>query len=518
MSKFSLEARVGAFVFVGILVFIFFSVKSGTIEIPGKKKGITIVAVFDQIAGLDTKSPARVAGVKIGVVDEIKLADGRAEVYVRLNSGVQIRRNATASLGSLGLLGEKYLEIKGGTADAPILEEGDIIPGKTPVDMNEIIEVLNDLGQDFKIITTSFREAISAEDGENQLRDIVSNLNDISTNLNSIVGSNEQNLSVLVDNLTQVSRDLRALFGENRSNVTRTMDNFAELSESLEKDLPKLLESLSRVATNLSDVIDNRKSDLDDSIHNLHLASVDMKDTLSSLSDISNRIQAGEGTIGKLITSDETHENLNSTLQSLETTLDDAQGFLGNFSRYETYLGYSTQYLDYYDKWKSTITFQIQPRQDKYYLLELIDSPVGSTSITDEETTYTDQDGNTRTEIVHKEKTTDSLLFSFQIAKRMKDLVLRGGLIESTGGVGADYMLFRDHIAFTVEAWDFDRNEEDPHMRLRSQFRFADYLHIEAGWDDFLTDRDSFYVGAGLFFNDKDLKFVLGLLPLVSGS
>ena len=101
------------------------------------------------------------------------------------------------------------------------------------------------------------------------------------------------------------------------------------------------------------------------------------------------------------------------------------------------------------------------------------------------------------------------------VAKRYENLVFRSGIIESTGGVGLDYYLFDDRLKLSFEAFDFDTDKET-HLKGCADFGFFKYLYVTAGFDDFISDegRSSFFVGAGLRFEDDDIKYLLTSAPI----
>jgi len=109
----------------------------------------------------------------------------------------------------------------------------------------------------------------------------------------------------------------------------------------------------------------------------------------------------------------------------------------------------------------------------------------------------------------------DRLKFNAQIAKRYQDLVFRGGIIESSGGVGLDYYLFDDRLKLTLEAFDFDIDRR-AHLKAGVDFSFFKYLYLTAGYDDFISDEgmSSFFVGGGLVFTDDDIKYLLTSAPV----
>src|SRR5262249_13534318 len=122
--------------------------------------------------------------------------------------------------------------------------------------------------------------------------------------------------------------------------------------------------------------------------------------------------------------------------------------------------------------------------------------------------------------------TTNTLKLSVQFAKRFYFATLRFGLIESTGGVGADLHFFKDSLSLRFDAFDFAL-QELRFPRLRAAVRYSPINHIYAtvGIDDVLnnqvrdaathrlvTGRDLF-VGAGVYFTDDDIKTILPFTP-----
>jgi len=68
------------------------------------------------------------------------------------------------------------------------------------------------------------------------------------------------------------------------------------------------------------------------------------------------------------------------------------------------------------------------------------------------------------------------LKLSLEVAKRFYDFTIRGGLIESKGGAGVDYELLDDKLKFSLEAWDFDREKDKPHLKFSTTYFFYDNL------------------------------------------
>jgi phospholipid/cholesterol/gamma-HCH transport system substrate-binding protein len=197
-------------------------------------------------------------------------------------------------------------------------------------------------------------------------------------------------------------------------------------------------------------------------------------------------------------------DNLNQTLSGINK-------YLKQEERFRTYIDYHGEYLFDQEDVKSYLSLRIQPKEDKYYLVGIIDDPAGKESASQTTTTV-----NGVSTTVYKEKIDkDEIKFSAQIAKRYYDLGLRGGIFESTGGFGADYYFFDDRLVLSLEAFDFDP-DKDPHMKFKLDFTPFQYLYLTAGFDDFLSDADNetLFLGAGLYFSDEDIKTLISDAPI----
>jgi len=140
------ELKVGMFMLAGIAILVFIVFSIGDINI--SKVGYGLTVTFNFAAGLGTSAPVRVAGVGVGRVDGIRLKynekDNKtyAEVHTWIQEGTKIEKDAKVTINTLGLLGEKYLEILPGTPGSPILEKDSTITGQDPVMMEQVTENL----------------------------------------------------------------------------------------------------------------------------------------------------------------------------------------------------------------------------------------------------------------------------------------------------------------------------------------------------------------------------------------
>jgi phospholipid/cholesterol/gamma-HCH transport system substrate-binding protein len=529
MSNFSAEAKVGVFVIIGLVIFGYMSMKVGNLTL-STEKGYDIEVVFDSATGLAKDVSVEIAGVQVGKVQSISLKNGKALVVLRMNPGLIIRKDDIAIIRTRGILGDKYVEIKPGIMTSPPISPGERITLTAPItDMDVLMNTLGEVAVDIKALTNSLSNVIGTERGEADLREIVQNIREVVVALNQTVQNNKEDFDKIVDNLTTFTgtlEDIGTNYKEDIGTIIRGAKSVTETMEPLVKNLTEIsnkinqgqgsigrlineddaIENLNQSLASLREITDRIKNGegtlgqliaKDDSIQNLNK-------TLASLSDITDTINRGEGTIGRLVKEEETVETLNETLSHLNTYMEKQETF-------QTYLDYRGEYLTEEETLKSYLSLRIQPREDKYYLFQLVDDPTGNKTKTKTKIT---EDGSTTKK--RKEKTEyDTLKFSAQVAKRYYDIGLRAGLFESTGGIALDYYLFNDQMIFSFESFDFDL-DDNPHLKTRVDFFPVPHLYFTAGFDDFISDDDneSFFFGAGLNFSDNDIKTIISSVPL----
>jgi phospholipid/cholesterol/gamma-HCH transport system substrate-binding protein len=107
----------------------------------------TLVAYFTNGQGLIDGAPVRLAGKDVGIVQSVTFAPPGSDkppvlVKLRVDRSVRdrIRKDSTATIGTIGLLGDKYVEISMGGESEPVLEDGAEIATITPADLFAVVQ------------------------------------------------------------------------------------------------------------------------------------------------------------------------------------------------------------------------------------------------------------------------------------------------------------------------------------------------------------------------------------------
>lgn len=284
-SHTSLHVKVGLFVLISIIIFIF-----GVFMISGERnffeKKYTVKSYFKDTAGLLPGAYVRLSGVRIGTVTDIYFPESATQNIIDVKMEVnregikRISRDSKATIRTEGLLGAKYIEIVSGESPAPEEPRDEIrIESYTPPELQEII------GQSEEFLT---------------------NIISISENLDRIV----------------------EVFGdeENLTNINLTMKSMKTSSESLQRTLRAIEEKKGTMHTLIYD--EQVANNLKGSVSNLNsitrqLGSEDgvisnLEQTSENLNEITGMLKGGEGTLGALLIDPSVYDSLKGVLGEAE--------------------------------------------------------------------------------------------------------------------------------------------------------------------------------------------------------
>ncbi|MFI5400680.1 MAG: MlaD family protein [SAR324 cluster bacterium] len=535
MRNLTTELKVGLLILAGLGLIVSISVVV-TGWRPGQGGTYTLYVYFDNVSGVLPQSPVTVAGVKIGQVTSIDLSGGRARIELRIFNRYAIHADARATVRSLGVLGDKYVELTQGTDSQPLLVNGETIASvSAPSDLDSLILSLSAILSDVKSVTGALNDVLGGEKGEKRLDTIMDQIqkttSDLSritaatnkqidiildsikgftTSLDRMTTSNEANVQETLKNLKDFTAQLRDVTVLNRTSLDRIIANLDTFSASLGKDGPVITENLRGL------LADNRQA-LNDTIANLDRSFSKLDSTMGNLQSISEKMDKGQGTIGRLLNDETTVDQLNSALYVINR-------YLVDLDRIKLDLGFETDYLGNEQAYKTYLNVFVQPLKDRTYIIQLVDNPRGNVTETKTTTTQSGHGTIATTEgtgTLHTDQvtTTTALQWSLLLAQRYYDTVLKGGLMENKAGVGIEqYFGTEDQYRIGLDAWDFS-NVLGPHVKVASYWRFYSNAFLVVGGDDLFSKdiafRDYFF-GIDMRFNEDSLKPIASSLPLGS--
>jgi phospholipid/cholesterol/gamma-HCH transport system substrate-binding protein len=490
------EFKVGVFAIVALatLGYMFFVLSPDTFR---NTEYNTYYTVLRNAAGIVAKTHVKTSGVSIGKVKSVALEGNETRILFEVDKAVKVPTGSRIEIRSVGLLGDVHLEIVRGEDQGKYIEDGGFISqSEGAADMQALMAMLGDIGKDVKKVTGTLANVLGSEKGEQSVQKIVDNVEGLTadlrattTALKNVIGAREGDLNDIVSNVKNAVADLREFSGG--------------LKEVLD---PDNRERIDRILASFDETM------------------VDVKGSAKNINLISEKVEKGEGTIGRLVNDDQ-------ALVELEGAIKDIRRVLAPATKLQVE-------VDYHNEFRRDESSQhffnvlLRTRPDRYYLIGLTDTTydnVETRTSTEADPGDPEDDEGPSVTTTERIRTEKALRFNLQMAKRWYFVALRFGLFETTGGIATDMYFLRDKVRFTVEAFDWDTQDKtirrNAHLKTYASVLFYNHLYAMAGVDDpTRTDPETgkakkdlnYFFGAGLSFTDEDLKAVLGTAALVS--
>ena len=208
MSK---EAKVGAVVLCGLLLLAYMIIRLGGFTIGDR--GYPIDVIFTQVGGLKPGNVVRYAGVEVGTVEAVTVISDGVRARAHLQPGIKIPVESKFSIGSDGILGEKFIDIVPPRTNNNVFlpRKGAVVQGESPQGMDQLIESVNQLVNYVKELIGDEKVRAAFRDTILNARDITANLNEISAVLARVSVNNEGEMNALAANLSAMSMRLNAV-------------------------------------------------------------------------------------------------------------------------------------------------------------------------------------------------------------------------------------------------------------------------------------------------------------------
>jgi phospholipid/cholesterol/gamma-HCH transport system substrate-binding protein len=481
-GRITTAAKVGAFAVVmvvaGLLIYRYVN-KSGDSD-----GSYVVFTRMKDASGIAKLSQVRIAGIPVGRVKSVRLDGELARIDIAMNNDVPLYDDAAAAKVASSLLGEYQLKVTPGTEGRRKLVEGDEIKVVTEAQTtDDLMRQMSDIAKDVKEVTSALKESIGTQQGKEDIQATLSNLAKVTEALNQTVRENRTAIHEIVVNTQQITQRSAPEIAAILENVRETTREVRELvaRDGGEKpgeagEIRKIVERVDRASQNLESALKN-------------------------VDDVTGRLERGEGTLGRL-TKDE------KLINEVEGAVENVGEFLGGISRLQTIVSLRTDYQFLASTVKSYVEIRLQPREDKYYLFEVVNDPKGLTRFEqiDVDTTNPNDPPHYR-EV--RTVTQNTLRFSLQFAQSFGPVTGRFGIKESTGGLGLDVSLFEDRFELRQDLYGFGEVVL-PRWRISLGYEFINRLWLLGGVEDILSSsRRDYFVGGMLRFNDEDLKTIL---------
>lgn len=261
-------------------------------------------AVFSSIDGLENTNDVLINGFKVGLVENIEFKDvrsGKFLVTMLIGKKYEIPRNTVAKLISSDIMGGKAIKLEV-SPDTAYYQPGDTLPSAIEVGLidqlghqmvpvkEKAMDLMTELESALKVFTQVFNETNRDQLSQSMvnLNKTLGNLNQSTAALDTMLNNPKGSLRNIFINVESISNNLK----KNNKELSNILKNFSSVSDSLAK--VNIVQTMSKLETSVKD-----------------------------LNSILQKVNSGEGTLGKLVNNDTLYNNLESASKGLDMLIND---------------------------------------------------------------------------------------------------------------------------------------------------------------------------------------------------
>ena len=271
------EIRAGAFILISflILVGLLFSVS----DLQGMfKKRKEYKVILQTNEGLEKHANVRISGIRVGRVSNMRVAPelgNKVELTLDVFEDAVIVEDVKVSIKTLGVVGRKYVDISGGTANARQLKPGSVIYGEESLKMEDLTRIameavskLKGVAQNIERIVQNVDRTVGDPALSKNIKGAVQNVNDIT-----------ERVKVAVQNANDITGNVKVMTSSN-GDVAKTL-----------KDLPELMKKIDASAANLKEITEKTDILIGENRKNIDETLANVKDLSENLKNVSERMQ-----------------------------------------------------------------------------------------------------------------------------------------------------------------------------------------------------------------------------------
>ena len=325
MKGLSLEVKVGLLVLVALLIMGGFLFVLGGVHL---EDGYAIHVDFNNPGGVKPGAPVRIAGVRVGTVEQSTYLGGKLDpktgrrplvrIELKVDDKVRdtIHENALFYVTSQGVLGEPFIAIDPGSHEHPVLAEGSVVHGIDPPRLDLAMAMGYEL---LETMVTALRE------NREEISGLLTNASGMLKGMNEILADNHERINSIIANAdtataegAQLIKGVRETYVEGQR-VRRIMENLDKTLTATSQETGPLMHDVRGMVSDAREVIGpNERAQLKSTIQDAALLADRAKGTLSDAQSIMTHMKRGEGTVGALLMDEAIYDDVQEMLRDIK--------------------------------------------------------------------------------------------------------------------------------------------------------------------------------------------------------
>lgn len=505
VAKWNEQVKVGLVAVIGLalLVVLLFNASNW----PWSVSGDVLQVQFGAVNDLHLGAGVQLSGVKVGKVTGIELnADKNLiDVQIRVKDGFRrLRKGCRVRIGTIGFVGETYIDIRNGPVGNPPLQPEDLpLVGEDPKSIVDLLEIAEQAVTEAAQLAQSANALIASNhigvsEGIKEVRELVvqtgaalesvvrnteksvetltrlasdndSRLQQVFSQMNRLLEKLESDASALSSDAGAITQSVIGLIDRNSETVDEIVSdlhvsasNFRETSQSLHSDLAALKSEMSNLILKSEEIIDAESPKIGRLLENLTAVSEDLDGLRENFTQLLDKVQSGDGSVAALINTPDTHNKAQDVLQSADETFGEVKELIQTFNEKsesfkfpEVAWDYELRYVNLEERLQNELAVLLLPAHNRRYRFGFG---------------------------IREEELKVELQFGYDFNNHLRG---RLGFMRSTPGLGFDLWLLSKKLGVTIEAARLTSGR--PEVDTELSWRVFPYGHVIIGAEN-LTD------------------------------
>jgi phospholipid/cholesterol/gamma-HCH transport system substrate-binding protein len=292
MDNRTVELRVGIVVVIAVAVLFFGALWLKEIKFNVERYSYNVL--FPNVGALEVGDPIAVLGVEKGKVERIVLQGGDVLVTFNLTKDVILKKDARFTVMNIGLMGERFVAVEPGHSPEP-LDLSRPVKGFYDTGIPEVMGMTGLMLEEIRKLVAHLEGIFGTQWSQESIKETIRDLRKLSAELVGLLDRNKDKLENTADDLSYTSSELKGMLERNKDKLQTTMDNFTTTSAKLDT-FTTTLGSLSL-----------------------------------SLKNLTQKIESGEGTLGKLVNDSTLYGELKKTSRNVDELITDIKKNPGKY-------------------------------------------------------------------------------------------------------------------------------------------------------------------------------------------
>ncbi|NOK36083.1 MCE family protein, partial [Corallococcus exercitus] len=336
-----LAVRAGLFVAIGLAVagvVVFFIGRESNLF----QRQVIFHAYFTSVDGLSDQSPVWIGGLKVGRVNSVSfspdLKDSRLQVELQVASGYanRVRADSVARLTSMGVLGDKAVDISLGSANQPAVEPGGVIQSSSGGDLSKLMTSASRVMENSVEISESLKDAVKVYTNPDLSRDLARSIASLRSIMEEVQKGNGALHALIYDPRT--GQEVNTLLA-NASGAAKRMDGALGHVEAILGEVRRgdgtahaliygqdgavAMRELGEAAGQLAGLLEDAKKSPNGAVHQLIYGDAkgmfaDLGSAAADIKTITATVAKGDGTLGALVNDPTVYDDLREVLGNVK--------------------------------------------------------------------------------------------------------------------------------------------------------------------------------------------------------